>query len=160
MCKLGYLQISSRIPKNWGFSTDQWCGTRQWTVQEAFKPTTDFKESWKGYMLLWVTGCQIHLSVSGWLHFHTWTIWYQYLYTKNHKAVNTYHHVFCYPESVNTKWENLIVYDARLYRVLWEMDTLPPFFYYELLLTQIGTMFQNSILVYWISVPFLRLWYA
>ena len=48
-----------------------------------------------------------------WLHFLTWIIQYQYLYTKNFKGVNTYHQVFCYPESVNTKQENPMIYGTN-----------------------------------------------
>ena len=32
------------------------------------------------------------------------------LYAKNYKAVNTYRHVFGYPESINTKQENQMAY--------------------------------------------------
>ena len=118
MHKLGYLRVSSRILEKKEFlriSLDQWCGTTQWAVQEAFEPALDFKESWKAYYIIavsWVTGRRIYSSVSCWLHFLTWTIWYQCLYTKNYKAVYTYHQIFCCPESVNTKWENPMVYGA------------------------------------------------
>ena len=37
----------------------------------------------------------------------------QYLYTQHYKAVNNYHRVFCYPESVNTKQENPTVYGTN-----------------------------------------------
>ena len=63
--------------------------------------------------VLWVNGHWIHLTISCWLHFLTWMIKYRYLYTKSYKADNTYHQVFCYPESVNTKWENPMVYSTN-----------------------------------------------
>ena len=37
-----------------------------------------------------------------------------HLYMKNYKVVNTYHKVFCYLESVNTNWENLMIYVVNL----------------------------------------------
>ena len=78
----------------------------------------------------WITTSYgFNLNVSCWLYFLTWTIWYWYLYIKNSKVVNTYHQVFCCPENVNTKRENPIglwcqLYAVRLYRVLWQSDTL------------------------------------
>ena len=61
-----------------------------------------------------MVGCWIsHWSISCWFVFLTWTIWYQYLYTKNYKAVYTYHRVLYCPESVNTKRENSMVYGVN-----------------------------------------------
>ena len=60
---------------------------------------------------------------------------------KNYKAINANQQVFCFPVSVNTKhktreanslWHEL--YAVYLFRLLQELDTLPIFFYYELLL--------------------------
>ena len=67
------------------------------------------------------------------LHFLTWKIQYWYLYTKNYKTVNIYRQVFCYPESINTSLRYEL-YAVHLQRVLWELGTVPPFFYYELLI--------------------------
>ena len=95
----------------------------------------DFKVSWKVYMLLlccdWLAVKFIRAFLAG----YTFLIWYRYLYIKNYKAVNTYHKVFCYPENVNTKWENesnslrCELYAMHLYRVLWELNisSLPSF---------------------------------
>ena len=105
MHKLGYLQVSSRIPKRNFHDSAQNSGVKQHSEQSR-KPSSqqqDFKESWKAYMLTWVTDCQFHSSVSCWLRFFTWMIYHRYLYMKNCKAANIYHQVFWYPESVNTK---------------------------------------------------------
>ena len=37
-------------------------------------------------------------------------------------------------------------FTVRLYRVLWELVTLPPFFYYELLIKQARTLFMVPLL--------------
>ena len=94
---------------------DKWYGTTQWAVKEAFEPAMDLKDSWKVYIIaaLWMTGHGIYSSISCWLHFLIWTMWYQYVYRKNYKDFYTYHQVFCCPESVNTKWDNLILYGTK-----------------------------------------------
>ena len=59
------------------------------------------------------------------------------IYTKNYKAVYTYHQVFCCPESVNTKRENPMVYGVNFTQCfctgIVRVGYSPPFFYYELL---------------------------
>ena len=113
MHKLIYLQVSSRILNS--NSTNQ--ASVEKHSEQSRKPSSQqgiLKETKRCTVYViaasWVTGRQFHLSVSCWLPFLTWMIWYRYLYNNNYKAVNTYHQVFCYPESVWTKQENLMVY--------------------------------------------------
>ena len=61
----------------------------------------------------WLAIQFIWAFLAGYISSHEW--WYQYLYTKNYKAVNAYHQVFCYPDSVNTQWENPMVYSHILH---------------------------------------------
>ena len=63
-----------------------------------------------------------------------------------YKAINTYQQVSCFPLSVNIKQKNLSlqskVYAVGLYRVLQELDTVPPFFYYKILLLYINIQYN------------------
>ena len=108
---LGYLQVSSGIPeRNFHESAQKMMQNNTVSSPGSLWASKRFKESWKAFITVsWVTGRRVHSSISCWLHFLIWTIWYWYLYTKNYKAVNTYHRVFCYPECVNTKRENPMV---------------------------------------------------
>ena len=142
MHKLGYLRVSYRILKRDFYKSAQSNGVEQHSEQSR-KPSSQqwILKKLKGVYIiaaLWVTDYQIYSSVSYMLHFLTWMIWYQYLYTKNYvyKAVYTYHQVFCLPWYKTREPDGLQreLYAVRLYRVLWELDTLLTFFYYELLL--------------------------
>ena len=117
------LEFSNRVSR---ISPKQWCGTTQWAVHETFESANKAER----YMF---HSC----TVSDWLSnlFELFLLvtlphmnWYRYLYTKNYRAVKTYHQVFCYPESVNTKQENndlqCKLYTLYLNRVLWELDKL------------------------------------
>ena len=102
------LEFSNRVSR---ISPEQWCGTTQWAVHEAFEPANKAKT----YMFHCCT-------VSDWLSnlfklFLLVTLphmnWYWYLYTKNYRAIKTYHQVLCYPESVNTKQDNTMIYSTN-----------------------------------------------
>ena len=102
----------------------------------------DFKDSWKAYIMSsWVTGHWIHSSVSRWLHFLTWTMQYRYLYTRNTKLLTPIIKSFVILkvliQNKRIRWFMVWTYTARLHRVLWQLDTLHPFFYYELLIIPI-----------------------
>ena len=133
------MELPKKFPQ---FSPEQRCEQHS---DQSWKPSSQrgiFKESWKVYYVInasWVTNHKIHMAVSCWLHFLTWPIWYKFQYRKNCKAVNTYHQVFCYPESVNTKWENPMVYCVVFTQCIcteycesWILS-FPSFMYYELL---------------------------
>ena len=82
-----------------------------------------------------------------------WNLEYQYLSKKRscvYKAINTYQQTSWLPVSVNIKRENPIIYEANFIqcRVLWELDNLSPFFYYELLFLVIVCMRHVYVHVY------------
>ena len=158
---LRYLHVSSRIPKRNFHESAQNNGVKQHS-EKSRKPLSQnggLKKVEKCMYIItasWATGHQIHSSVSCWLHFLIWMIWYHYLYTKNYKAVNTYHWIFCYPESGNTKQENLIVYGVNFtqwvctgYCESWILS-LP----YILLLTLETTYFLHLLHMYCSLVVF------
>ena len=118
MRKLGYLRVSSRILKRNFYESAQGIGVEQYSEQSR-KPLSQQwilkKAERRVYHRCVVSDQPSNLSsISSWLHFLTWMIWYRYLYTKNYKAVYTYHQVFssC-AKSVNTKRENLMVYGVN-----------------------------------------------
>ena len=80
-------------------SPEQWYGTTQWAVQEAFKPAMDIKESWKVY----ISWCVVSNRPSNLLK-HFLLVTYPYM----NDMIS--HQVFCCPQSVNTKRENQMVY--------------------------------------------------
>ena len=107
--KFRYLWVGSRILKRNYYESAQINGVEQHHEQSR-RPSS---QQWILKKAEWPTIEFTYWSVSCWLHFLTWTIWYRYLYTKNYKAVYTYHQVFCCTESVNTKRENPMVYGAN-----------------------------------------------
>ena len=123
MHKPEYLWVNSRISKINSVNQPKlmlWNDTM--SSPGSLWASKGFKRKLKGICViaaLWVTGCQIHSSVSCWLHFLTWKIWYRYLYTKKYKAVNTYYRVFCYPESGNAKRGNVMVYGVNFMQCVW-----------------------------------------
>ena len=80
-------------------------------------------------------------------------MWYRYLYTKNYKAVYTYHQVFCCTESVNTKQENRMVYGANFTQCICtgycELDTLLPSFIMNSWLDLPGTYLASHYIAIW-----------
>ena len=122
--KSNIFEVSSKIAER-NFHNSAQNNSAEQHSEQYRKPSSqqwDFsKESWKTHIMpcaqSWVTGRRIHLSISCWLHFPIWMIQYQCLYAKNYKAGNTYHQVFCYSESVDTKWENPMVYAQTLWSV-------------------------------------------
>ena len=79
------LEFSNRVSR---ISPEQWCGTTQWAVHEAFEPANKAER----YMFHCCT-------MSDWLSnlFELFLLvtlphmnWYRYLYTKNYRAVKTY----------------------------------------------------------------------
>ena len=113
MRKLGYLRVSYRILEGNFYESAQNNGVEQHSEQSRNPLSQQWilKQAERRISHCWVMSDQPshYSSISCWLHFLTWTIWYRYLYTKDYKAVYTYHQVFCCPESVNTKQENLMV---------------------------------------------------
>ena len=118
MRKLGYLWVSSRILERNFYKSAQINGVEQhnnYAVQKAFKSAMDFKESWKVCISLW---CHEWLAVKfTQVFFAGYTSYMNDMMSisihKNYKAIHTYYQVLCCPESVNTKLENLMVYDAN-----------------------------------------------
>ena len=114
MHKLGYLRVSTRIPER--NSTIQprtmvWNNTvcnleSPWASNEILKKAERHICHYEWPAIKFV---QAFLAGHTSLHER-----YQYLYMKNYKVVNTYHKAFCYLESVNTKWENLMIYVVNL----------------------------------------------
>ena len=112
MCKVGCLQVSSRILGRNFHDLAQKNSAKQHSEQSR-KPLASNK----------ILKCVYHVIVSDQplnsfecfllSHFLTWMMQYRYLYAKNYKAINTYHQVFFYPESGNAKRENPMVYCAN-----------------------------------------------
>ena len=142
MHKLGYFQVSSIIPKGNFHESAQNNSVEQHSEQSK-KPSSQqgALSKLKGACVIaasWATSHRTHSSISCWLHFLTQKIWYRYLYTKNYKAVNSYHWVFVTLKVlIQTRVSDGLrceLYAVCLYRELWVLDALPPFFHYELLI--------------------------
>ena len=76
--------------------------TQQWILKK-----TERRIYYHRVVSDWMSNLLKHFLLDSLSHIK---IQYHYLYAVNYKAVNTYHQVFCYPESVNTKPENLMIY--------------------------------------------------
>ena len=115
MRKLGYLWVSSRILKRNFHDSAQNNGAQQ-QGEQSRKPSSQWRDFKKAELRIlccheWlaVEFIQAFLAVA--LIHMSDTISIS-IYKRTIKLL-TLNQVFCYPKSVNTKWENLMVYDMN-----------------------------------------------
>ena len=115
MRKNGYLQVISRIIERNFHDAAQNNGWNS-TVDSPGSPQANNRILKKAKSILccceWPAVNFIWAFLIGFTSSHEWYNIDIYIHTKNYKAVNIYHQVTCYPESVNAKQGNPVVYSA------------------------------------------------